>query len=393
MILMKKSNIGILTFPISKTGCIPTSNFVDILYLLSNDLHLITGNDGYVFFKDDKRIHAYGIKHETGGNIITRVTNFIYTQLRISYLLARITRNIDIWIFFIGGDTLVLPMLTAKLLRKKVVLAFAGSSIQTLLSSEGNLFRPVKILSKINCTLSKRIIVYSESLIKEWNLGKYRNKIYIAHKHFLDFDTFKIKNKFNERANLVGYIGRFSEEKGVLNFVKAITEISEKQNEIKFLVGGDGQLRNEIERYLEDLNLNEKVKLVGWIPHDELPDYLNELKLLVLPSYTEGLPNIMLEAMACGTPVLANPVGAIRDIIKNGENGFIMENNSPECIAETVIRALKHQNPDEIVKNARKLVEKEFTYEAAVESYRKILADLVNERTFGSNSKRRGGEE
>ena len=119
--------------------------------------------------------------------------------------------------------------------------------------------------------------------------------------------------------------------------------------------------------------LDGKVKFVGWISHDELPRYLNELKLLVLPSYTEGLPNIMLEAMACGTPVLATLVGAIPDIIKDGETGFIMENNSPECIAQNIIRALNHPNLERIAQNARALVEREFTFEKAVERYEKIV--------------------
>ena len=123
-------------------------------------------------------------------------------------------------------------------------------------------------------------------------------------------------------------------------------------------------------------NLNNKVELTGWIPHDELPDYSNMSKLIVLPSYTEGLPNIMLEAMACGTPVLATPVGAIPDVIKDGETGFIMENNSPECIAENVERALNHPDLDKIVKNARESVEKEFTYEATLGRYRKIMEEL-----------------
>lgn len=373
---MKKPNIGILTFPIIEAGNIPLSNLVDILGPLSNDLYLITGNDGYTFFKEDIRIHTYGIRHETGANVFTRILKYMYTQLRISYKLAKITRNIDLWIFYIGGDSLLLPMLTVKLLRKKVVLAFAGSSVQTLKSVNDSFFKPVKILSKINCILSKRIILYSESIIKDLNLERYKNKICIAHKHFIDFDKFKIKKKFNDRADLVGYIGRLSEEKGTLNFVKAIPEISIENSDLRFLIVGEGSLRNEIGRYLEEKNLNDKVKLTGWAPHDKIPNYLNELKLLVLPSYTEGLPNIMLEAMACGTPVLATPVGAIPDIIKDGKNGFIMENNSSERIAKNVIRALNYPNLDKIVKNARELAEKKFTYEVAVERYRKILENI-----------------
>ena len=116
--------------------------------------------------------------------------------------------------------------------------------------------------------------------------------------------------------------------------------------------------------------------MLRWIPHDKLPDFLNELKLVVLPSYTEGLPNLMIEAMACGTLVLATPVGAIPDVINDGETGFIMENNSPECIAENAIRALEHPNLEEVVKNARELVEREFMYDAAVERYKKILENI-----------------
>ena len=69
-------------------------------------------------------------------------------------------------------------------------------------------------------------------------------------------------------------------------------------------------------------------------------------------------------------------VGAIPDLIEDGETGFIMENNSPECIAENVMRALEHPDLEGIVENARARVEREFTYEVAVERYRKILNNL-----------------
>lgn len=374
---IKKPNIGILTFTISEAGNIPLSNLIDILDSLTKDIYLVTGNGGHTSFKEDKRVHAsYMIKHERGTNAFIRIIRYVYTQLKISYLLARIAKSVDMWIFFIGGDTLVFPMITARLLRKKVVLAFAGSSILTEKFKNGNLSSALEFLSDINCTLSDKIIVYSSNLIREWNLEKYRNKISIAHEHFLNFDILKIKKKLDERNKIVGYIGRLSGEKGVMNFIDAIPEIIKERDDLGFLIGGDGQLQDKIETYISKENLNAKVKLAGWISYDELPDYLNELQLLVLPSYTEGLPNIMLEAMACGTPVLATPVGSIPDVIKNGKTGFIMRNNSPECIAENVERALNHQNLDVIVKNARELVEKEFIYEAAVMRYRKILEEI-----------------
>jgi len=127
---------------------------------------------------------------------------------------------------------------------------------------------------------------------------------------------------------------------------------------------------------LQEEGIAARVDLPGWIPHDDLPAYLNQLRLLVLPSYTEGLPNIMLEAMACGTPVLATPVGAVPDVIVDGKTGFIMENNSPECIAENVVRALAHPDIEQIAEAGRRFVEENFTFERAVERWKEVLEEI-----------------
>jgi glycosyltransferase involved in cell wall biosynthesis len=373
---MRKVNIGILTFLINKAGCIPVSNLLDVVYPLSDDLYLITGNEGYTFFKADKRIRVYGIMHKKRVKIFARVLRYIYAQLEISYKLLKTAGKVDIWIFFISGEGLVLPMLTAKLLRTKVVLALAGFPTKVGQVQKDPLSKALNFLSKINLTLSNRIVAYSEKIVEERGLEKHKNKISIAKKHFIDFDKFKVKKQFADRKNIVGYIGSLYKIKGVPNIVQAIPKVLEKERAIKFVIGGEGALFNEINEFITKNKLSAKVKLTGWIPHDELPECLNELKLVVLPSYTEGLPNLMLEAMACGTPVLATPVGAIPDMITDGETGFIMEDNSPACIAENVIRALEHPDLERIVENARVMVEREFTYEAAVERYRKILKEL-----------------
>ena len=370
-------HIGVVTFPVSEKGLVPLRNLVDILCPLASNLYLIIGNAGYTFFVDSKDVYTYIVEHKAGArNVFARAINYVWTQSRISFNLIKLTKKVDFWILFIGGESLVLPIVTAKLLNKGVVIVSAGSGFKVAQAQRDPLAKILALLQSIAYRLSDRIIMYSEKLIEEHSLQKYRRKISIAPRHFLDFNSFRITKQLEERGGRVGYIGALSEAKGVLNFLEAIPRVLEEKSEIEFLIGGSGQLQSEIEIYLENRGLKCNVKLLGWIPHDELPNYLNDFKLLVLPSYTEGLPNIILQAMACGTTVLATPVGAIPDLIKDGETGFIMEDNFPECIATNIISVLNHPSLVQITRKARALVEAEFTYEKAVERYRKILNEL-----------------
>ena len=368
-------SIGIITSPLSEASKTPVSNLVSILLPITNNIYFITGNSGSYLFKDSNKIQTYRIKYKLGTNAFAKILKHLYMQYLITRRLIKKRASVDIWFFFIGANTLLLPILVAKILRKQIVLVLPSSS-QMLKFANDKFYGPVRILEILNINLADKIILYSPTLVKEYNLEKYRHKMLISHEHFLDFEKFKINKHFNERDNLVGYIGRLSGEKGIMNFVEAIPKILRKRSDIKFLIGGDGELRDQIVAYLKHENLDTEVTMTGWISHEKLPDYLNELKLIVLPSYTEGLPNIMLEAMACGTPVLATPVGAIPDIIKDCNTGFILENNTPECIANNIIRALEYPNLENIEHNGRKLVKEEFKYEVVVEKFRHIINNM-----------------
>jgi glycosyltransferase involved in cell wall biosynthesis len=228
----------------------------------------------------------------------------------------------------------------------------------------------------LSYTIADKLVVYSPNLFAEWQLERYRHKILIAYEHFIGTDTFTITTPFLHRPHLIGYIGRFHEEKGILNFIKALPSVLNNPTALRVLIGGDGPQKESIVASLQKDGLTARIDFSGWIVQQDLPLRLNTLRLLVIPSYTEGLPNIMLEAMACGTPVAATPVGAIPDIIKDGETGFIMENNSPECIVKSISRALNDPNLETIALNARLMVQREFTFDISVQQWKRILETI-----------------
>lgn len=359
-----------------------------LLEPLAQELYAITSN-----FPEDvissEKIHIINIdlKENTRSSMLVRTPRFMILQLKTSYHLFKIASRIDIVFLAAGASTLFLPALVAKLMRKRIVSLYPGTdSLQktaeiayqkTSLGTGKRIFLPiVGVLEKLNHYLSDKIIVFRLGLTSSLS-RRYTTKISLGGSRFyVDVSSFKVDRKLDSRGNLVGYIGRFEEIKGVMNFVKAIPLMLRRAAKAKFLIGGDGSQRDEIEKEIKQANLGDKVTLTTWIPHDKLPQYLNEIKLLVIPSYTEVGPQILFEAMACGTPVLVTSVGVVPDVVKDGETGFILQGNTPECITESVIRALANPKLNEIAKKARRLVEERYTYELTVEKYREVLKTL-----------------
>ena len=180
---MKKQNICIVVSSLGKSGLIPLSNFIDIFNAISNDLYLVSADEESTYFWSDSRVNSYEFIHKRGSNWFTRIINYIYSQFKISYILVKLRKKIDILVFTIGNG-LILPMITAKLFRKKVVLAFQGSSVKTLKCANDGFFKILNVVSKLTILFSNRIIVYSPNNIQEFGLDKFEYKIYIASQAF-----------------------------------------------------------------------------------------------------------------------------------------------------------------------------------------------------------------
>jgi|WetSurMetagenome_2_1015567.scaffolds.fasta_scaffold85918_2 glycosyltransferase involved in cell wall biosynthesis len=371
---MSENTIGIITTPISKSGIIPLTDLIKIIFSLSKNIFLITGGEGYTFFRSYTKITTLNIPHSTSTFFMQRIFNYLSLQLKISLAIFKTSKHVDFYIFFIGSDVLLLPMVIAHLVRKKVYLLYAGSLVKS--SSNDPLVSGLKILQFFTWTFADKIIVYSDSIIKEDSLERWAGKIVIARQHFIDFDRFRITKGYPSRECIIGYVGRFSEEKGIVHLLHAIPNIVSKKPDIRFLFIGDGPLKDTIWQYIQENNLSDTIILHGWVSHSILPDCFNQMKLLIIPSDTEGLPNVMLEAMACGTPVLANPVGAIPDVIIEGKTGFIMENNSPEIIAQNLLRVLNEPDLEKIAENGRGFIQENFSFEKTFENWNRVFSEI-----------------
>ena len=384
---LNKPNIMVITHPFTSiSGDAKLTSFIDVLRPISKEIFLITGN---VSYESKKRIHIVRIK-----SVNQNESMFIWAfkqmliQLRACINILKISKNIDLAIFYLGARTYLLSLLLAKMLGIKTIVIVAGSAPQItrqtyaemLFGIGGKIISRVSgVLEKFNYTLSDRIgiAMESESIIHQLGLQRYRSKISPFGSYYLDYN-FKMKKKFSERENIIGYVGRLSGEKGVLELAKAIPLILSKKGAVKFLIVGDGPLMTDMKRELEGAGCIDKVEFVGWIPHEQIPDYLNEMRVHILPSYIEAFGGTAIEAMACGAISIANSVGGLPDVIEDGNTGFLLKDNLPQMIADKVIEVWKHPELERIQTNAKEFVEKTFSYEKAIEKCKKVFSGLYN---------------
>jgi glycosyltransferase involved in cell wall biosynthesis len=207
-------------------------------------------------------------------------------------------------------------------------------------------------------------------------LNRFKRKIFPYGALYVD-DEFKVTKPFEKRESIIGYIGALTQQKGIIQLLLSMKII--KKLNVRLFIIGDGPLKSQLSVMVKDLSLEDRVLFLGTISHLHLPHYLNEMKLLVLPSlYGEGLPNVILEAMACGTPVLATSVGGIPDVIKDNETGFMLTSTDPSKIAEKINEILAKDLGElqKIVNNALKLINTNYRLKNVIKKYKLTLKYL-----------------
>lgn len=171
----------------------------------------------------------------------------------------------------------------------------------------------------------------------------------------------------NDNASIL-YTGRLSWSKGLIDLVKAAKLIVDQQPCTSFKLAGEGALKSELIRMVGDMGLTDKFTFLGNLGLQQLIKCYQAATVFVLPSYYEGLPTSLLEAMSCGLSVVTTSVGSIPEIVQNNQNGIIVPKGDPLAISEAVLNLLKNkQKRLEIGQAARKTVELHYDWNKLVD--------------------------
>lgn len=205
--------------------------------------------------------------------------------------------------------------------------------------------------------------------------GVQQEKLKYIPAFYIDLELFKpldIKKEYD-----LVFAARLEKNKGILELLKAVKEVKKQKPDIKLMIIGSGPLKSGLESFVEQNNLKNNVVFSGWLNSSEdVARAYNSAKIFVNPSYNEGGPRVVLEAMACGLPVISTPVGLTHDIIQDGQNGLFTDWN-PVKMAKDILALLDDQNMQQKFSSAGLELVKKFEKNSQIENYAKKLQELI----------------
>jgi L-malate glycosyltransferase len=214
----------------------------------------------------------------------------------------------------------------------------------------------LRIINKLNCRYVVNSKAVKEVVVKYERIKEDRIDIIyngISLKPFESkYNIKKIKSelKIPETDKIVGIVSNLNRPvKRVDIFISASAFVLKKINNTSFIIVGEGYLKNELMQLAEDLNIKNKIHFVG--SQDNIYPYLQLFDIGALTSETEGFSNSILEYLAAGLPVVCTNSGGNTEIIRNGINGYLVEQNEPEQFANAIIKLLLDRNKVSVIKN------------------------------------------
>ena len=220
-----------------------------------------------------------------------------------------------------------LILLTARLLGRKTIFHLHGAEFRQFANVESGplgrwWIRRTLVSSSVVVTLSESWSGFLRELAPTARLRVVANSVSMP----------ALREPTREEAGRILFLGRAEKRKGIFELLDAIALLKQEYPEVMLVIGGDGDLE-EIARTVERLQIGAHVSILGWIGAQERDEQLARAAVFTLPSYDEGLPMSMLEAMAAGKAIVVTPVGGIPEAVDDHVNGLLVPPGDVEALA------------------------------------------------------------
>lgn len=300
-------------------------------------------------------------------------------------LVRKIRENFDFDLIdahYIYPDAFA-AILLGSFFKKPVVVSARGSDINQFTH-----FPVIKRLIRHTLHRADRVIAVCEALRDAMvELGVEKDHISVIPngvdlKKFHSFPKEEARKKLGlPNKRIILSVGGLIPRKGFDFLIRAQRILLEERHEkdLYLVIVGEGESRRELERLISELDLEEHVRLVGNIPHEALYLWYSAADLFCLASSREGWPNVVMESLACGTPVVATDIWGVPEIIRSDKVGLLIRRNERE-IAEKIATALKKPwRSDEIIRYVS-----EHTWDRVALSVRTVFESVLKARGISS---------
>lgn len=253
--------------------------------------------------------------------------------------------------------------------------AAKGKQVKLVSTAHGWIQNSIKAklyvrIDKLILRYYDRVIAVSEQIkndlinagVLEYKIIKVHNAINL-NQYSQEYGNPVLRNEYgiSNHCTIIGTIGRLSSEKGQIVFLNAANIILSKYPDSIFVIIGEGPDMNHLKKHAIRLGIGKKVIFTGH--RRDMIDIYHDLDIVIIPSFTEGLPNVGLEALAMKKSIVATNVGGIPEFIENEKTGILVKPGHPEEIAEAVSWLLINTEKAKIiVENGRKLIEQKYSF-------------------------------
>ncbi len=189
------------------------------------------------------------------------------------------------------------------------------------------------------CTFAAAISHYGAAQLRRWVPLNHCHKLHVIRCTIND-DFLSQYQPQTVDTNQFVCIGRLTPQKGQLLLVEAVAQLVAQGVDVKLVLAGDGDIRDIIEQRISELGITNNVQITGWIGEADVRRHLLESRAMVLPSFAEGLPVAIMEAMALGRTVISTCITGIPELLKHKENGWMITAGCVEDIAAAMKEAL-----------------------------------------------------